>query len=398
MMTDPLTILAALSFVMALGPAYLYVRNRSLFRTASEPLADIESKPISVLIPARNEASNIEACIASVIEAAEGIEVEINVLDDRSEDETARLVRQIASQDARVRLHAGSGPPEGWNGKQHACQRLADVATHETLLWIDADVRLEPRALSRSIAEQQRSGADLLSGFPRQITITPLERLLLPLIQFVLLGFLSLRRMRQSKNPAYAAGCGQFFLTNRDAYRQAGGHAAIRSSRHDGITLPRAYRRAGLKTDLFDATDLAVCRMYDSAAAVWLGLTKNATEGIATLALLPPVTFVLLVGQVLGPVLVALGLALGNPPALLLALGATLLSIGPRLDAAVRFRQPIAGALAHPIGIVLFLIIQWEALIREWVGKPVAWRGRGTADNNEKQVDITQIGAATVRE
>ena len=54
----------------------------------------------------------------------------------------------------------------------------------------------------------------------------------------------------------------------------------MRSSLHDGVTLPRAYRRAGFMTDVCDATDLAVCRMYRSAGAVWNGLAKNAREGL----------------------------------------------------------------------------------------------------------------------
>src|SRR3546814_3618215 len=76
--------------------------------------------------------------------------------------------------------------------------------------------------------------------------------------------------------------CGQLIAVRRAAYERAGGHAAIRSSLHDGLTLPRAFRRCGLRTDLFDATEIASCRMYEGARAVWAGLSKNATEGMST--------------------------------------------------------------------------------------------------------------------
>jgi len=90
--------------------------------------------------------------------------------------------------------------------------------------------------------------------------------------------------MRRSQHPAYAAGCGQLFLARRSAYEAVGGHAVIRASLHDGITLPRAFRAAGFWTDLCDMTEIATCRMYRSAGEVWRGLAKNATEGWHPLA------------------------------------------------------------------------------------------------------------------
>ena len=129
-------------------------------------------------------------------------------------------------------------------------------------------MRLAPDALARMAAVPRwNPGADLASGFPRQETVGLLEKLVIPLIHFILLGFLPIERMRRSLDPAFAAGCGQLFITHARAYDRAGGHSAIRGTLHDGLKLPRAYRLAGLRTDLFDATDLAVCRMYRTAGA-----------------------------------------------------------------------------------------------------------------------------------
>jgi len=113
----------------------------------------------------------------------------------------------------------------------------------------------------------------------------------------VLLGFLPLSRSRHSNSASLAAGCGQLFLTTRDAYRRAGGHYAIKSSLHDGIMLPRLFRRAGLRTDIFDASDLASCRMYDTNRDVLQGLMKNATEGIGSPKTIIPFTLLLGGGQ-----------------------------------------------------------------------------------------------------
>ncbi len=150
----------------------------------------------------------------------------------------------------------------------------------------------------------------LPAAFLCQETGTLVEKLVIPLIHFVLLGFLPLARMRRSRHPAYAAGCGQFFLARRSAYEAAGGHTAIQGSLHDGITLPRAFRAAGFRTDLCDMTEIATCRMYQSARDVWLGLAKNATEGLASPGMIVPATAFLLGGQVLPfALLAAVGLA-----------------------------------------------------------------------------------------
>jgi hypothetical protein len=170
------------------------------------------------------------------------------------------------------------------------------------------------------------------------------------------------------------------FVTRRAAYDRAGGHAAIRASLHDGVKLPRAYRRAGLKTDIFDATPIASCRMYERNADVWRGLSKNATEGIGAPATIVPFTILLAGGQILPIALVGLGLATGWQGwprwAIGAAVTATALAWLPRFLEAVRFRQSLVSAVFHPLGVAVFLAIQWVALARKLLGLQTAWRGR----------------------
>jgi hypothetical protein len=280
-----------------------------------------------------------------------------------------------------VRLITGRPLPEGWCGKQHACQQLADAARQPTLVFLDADVRVQPETIARGVAVLEQSSAGLVSGFPLQETPPVLGWLLLPLIHFVLLGFLPLGRSRSSLSPSLAAGCGQFFITSRLAYDRAGGHAAIRSSLHDGVMLPRAYRRAGLQTDIFDASDIAICRMYETSAEVFGGLAKNATEGIGSPRTILPFTLLLAGGQVLPFVLAGLmltGLLSIGWPTLVVAVACGL-SYLPRLLAVFRFRQRFTSSLFHPLAITLFLFIQWYALIRRWLGLSTSWKGRRLA-------------------
>jgi hypothetical protein len=212
-----------------------------------------------------------------------------------------------------------------------------------------------------------------------------------------LLSFLPLWAMRRFRWSAFGAGCGQWFLTTRAAYEQAGGHAAIKSSLHDGLTLPRAYRRAGFMTDVCDATHLATCRMYHSNRAVWFGLAKNAREGMASTKQIGFWTVVLFWGQVLPLVVLFadtntiveraaiarwLPMTIANADygtpvfPVELAFAGCLCVFSVRILAVKQFQQSWLGVLLHPVAIILILAIQWFAWFGAALGKPIGWKSR----------------------
>jgi glycosyltransferase involved in cell wall biosynthesis len=372
-----------LAFWCAIVPAILWLWNMLIYREPSAPSCGdtgtcLLSEGVSVLIPARNEERVIAASIES-LRASRGIEIEVIVLDDGSTDRTAEIVRNIAARDARVHLQSSPPLPGGWNGKQHACYTLAQMARSSVLCFLDADVRLAPEALAEMSGFLSSTGSDLVSGFPRQETETPLEWLLLPLIHFVLLSYLPLAAMRVSTAPGFAVGCGQFLMMRREAYRKAGGHAAIRTTMHDGLLLPQLFRRHGLRTDIADLTHLATCRMYRNASEVWRGLSKNATEGMATPARILPFTFLLLFGQVI-PTLLAITLAIApasySPHERALIYVSVAASFIPRILSVWKYRQSLLSALLHPLGVTLLLVLEWYALVRKLAGQPVTWKER----------------------
>lgn len=338
---------------------------------AAEP-----TERISVCIPARNEEANIEACVRSAL-ASGGAEVEVLVYDDQSTDRTPEILAALRREDDRVRVPATLPLPAGWNGKQHGCHRLAEAASGAWLLFTDADVRFEPECLARTLAQARRSDVALLSTVPRQIIHSLGDGLLVPLIHFLLLSYLPIGRMRSTLDPAASAGCGQFLFVRADAYRASGGHAAFRASMHDGIRMPRALRAAGFRTDLFDGTDVVSCRMYRGFLAAWRGFAKNAFEGLGSVGLLLFVTVLHLLGHVLPPIVLVLSL-LGVRPldaAALLAAVATAVALVQRLLLARRFRQPVASALLHPLGVLLMTAVQWYSLVLATTGRR-SWKGR----------------------
>lgn len=377
-----MTALVLASFILAAIPAALFLVNLIAYRRLPAPghpnrrderLAT--GPAVSVLIPARNEETSIAGAVESVL-ASRQVTLEVIVLDDHSTDRTGSLVDRLAAGDPRVRRVQGRRLPAGWCGKQHACWQLAREARHDLLVFMDADVRLAPDALARMARFlEDRGSVHLASGVPRQLTGGWLERLLIPLIHFVLLGFLPMPVARRSRWTAFAAGCGQLMVARRAAYFAADGHRSIRASLHDGVKLPRSFRAAGFQTDLFDATDLATCRMYTSAGEVWRGLAKNATEGMAQPAAIVPWTALLLGGQVMPWILLPV-VYLVAPALTGWAMAAAVLGVLTRGLAAWRFRQSGWGALLHPVGVSLLVAIQWQALFRKWRGRPMEWRGR----------------------
>ncbi len=365
-------LLALACSVASLG---LFVVNLRAYKPPRAPRHNPDPIPqVSVLIPARNEEAGIVAAARSVL-ASTGVELELLILDDSSSDRTAELVSALAQRDPRVQPGSAPALPAGWNGKQHACFELARRSRFPLLCFLDADVRLAPTALASLCAELEARDADLLSGFPREETFTFLEKLLIPLIHFVLLCYLPLPLSdKDPRNPALAAGCGQLMLVRRSAYQACGGHGSIRATMHDGLLLPRLFRRHGFSTALCDLTQLASCRMYSSAGDVWRGLGKNATEGMAAPRRILPFSALLFFGHVAPAILLVSALRRRKPlavPALAVAAGYAV-----RLTAALRFRQSFLSALLHPVSVAVLLALQWSALVRKLTGRPAVWKQR----------------------
>lgn len=367
-------------FYLALIPALLFAINIVLFRRAGRDWNRRVLPPISVLIPVRDEEASIEATLDSLLKSR-GVDMEVVVLDDGSSDRTAEIVQTFVEKDSRVRFETAPPLPDGWNGKQHACWTLASLATRDVFCFLDADVSLGTEALYRMVSElnyeeKKKPQMALVSGFPRQITGTFLERLLLPLIHFVLLGYLPLIGERLTSWSMFAAGCGQVLMVRREPYFACGGHSAIPMTMHDGVKLPKLFRKHGFRTRVFDLSQDAVCRMYHSFGEVWQGLSKNATEGMASWLRLPIFTLFLFVGQILPIPIALVAFLFRNSFELSFAVFVLSLGYGMRFFSAWRYGESWFGALLHPLGVLVLLVLEWCALLRKLVGGRVEWKQR----------------------
>lgn len=354
---------AIVALVLAAIPAVLGTINLLLLpRVRGVPSA---GALVSILVPARDEEANIEACLRAAL-GSRGVACEVLVMDDGSRDATPAIVRRLAAADPRLRLLSAPALPPGWTGKVHACARLAEAARGTHLLFLDADVRLAPDAAASLAEHAERHGLAMVSGVPRQLIRTLGEALTVPTINLLLLGYLPAGGRAGKNRVSLAAACGQMVLCERAAYEAVGGHGAVRGTLHDGLTLTRRFREAGHRTEMVDGAPLAVCRMYRGFGAAWAGFNKNAREGMAT-PLGLPVWTVLLAGAHLWP------WALLPAPAAVLAL---LLAFGLRAAVTWRAREPWWTVPLHPLTVVVALAIQWTALARWALGLPPGWKGR----------------------
>lgn len=367
-----MTVIAILAIVFAALGAALGAVNLAAMRTPAFREAE-EGTLVSVLVPARNEEANIAACVESAL-ASQGVPVEVVVMDDGSTDRTAEIVGAIAARDPRVRLQQAPPLPQGWTGKVHACQRLADAARGTHLFFVDADVRLAPRAAAALVAHQRETGVGLVSAVPRQVTRSLGELLTVPMINFLMMGYLPVPIMRTRLDRGLGAACGQTMLFERAGYDAIGGHESIRHLLHDGIQLARRMRDHGRMTDVVLGAELATCRMYERFDQAWAGFIKNAHEGMASWGQLPVWTALLGFGHVLPPILFLL--ALLGVGSLTLALAALALSLGLRVAITRATRESWWTVPLHPATVAVGLAIQWASLLGLGRGRAGGWKGR----------------------
>jgi chlorobactene glucosyltransferase len=336
---------------------------------------------VSVVVPARNEAANIETCVLSLVSSSYP-KLEVVVVDDRSEDGTAELVRGIARIHDRVRLVEGRPLPAAWLGKPWACHQGAEEARGELLLFTDADTSHAPDLVGRAVAGMLQEKADLLTVVGRQIMVTPWERLVQPQIfMLMLFRFPNLEQAARSPHWRQAIANGQYMLFRRGAYEAIGGHEAVRQEVAEDLVLAQRVKRAGLALRILGAESGLATRMYRSLGHLVEGWSKNLFVGSMqtlppwTRAVVAPLSLAAGVGLWLAPP-VALALALagfGGPALLTWSAIVCGLSVVVWTQFVRKMDVPALYGFLYPVGAAVGTYI----FARSWVrGSEIEWKGR----------------------
>lgn len=339
---------------------------------------------VSALVPARDEADNIEACVRALLAA--GVD-EVVVCDDQSSDGTAGIVERLATEDPRVRLIQGQGPPPGWLGKAAACDALAHEATGDWLLFVDADVRVSPDLLCRLGGPAE--GMDAVTAVPRQETGSLVERLVIPLLHLTYCSWLPLALVAWLRSPRVLAANGQILLVRAGAFRAVGGYWPVRADVVDDMAFCRLLKVHGRRVRFLDGTALSSCRMYRDARSTLDGFSKNLYPGIGAT---PPRLFLVLALYAACFLLPWLALPFAPGPAAV-GVGANLLQ---RLLLRARFGHPWAAVLGHVPSILLFGVIALRSAIWAWSGRG-RWRGRATSGRPFQATRVERLAGLWLR-
>lgn len=332
---------------------------------------------VSILIPARNEARNLEACLNGLLNQ-DYPAYEVLVLDDHSSDATPQILAQFSARDSRLRVLQGLDIPDGWLGKHWACHQLAQVAQGEWLLFADADTVFHPQTVSDAVAAVEEEQADFLTAVPHEQMVTLGERLLVPYFLISALSFIPVFLSRWIKLPVFTFTIGQFIFIRAQAYRLIGGHQAVRDNAVDDLALGKRAVAMGLRWCIADGRNRITCRMYHSFREAWQGFSKNmfAAFGYNVAVYL----FIWLWSAVLflEPLVVLIGASLGwSSPYFRvdLALLHWMVVLFIWGLAYYRLRMPVGWALLYPVVFLLALIVAGNSFWLTLRGQ-AEWKGR----------------------
>ena len=316
-----------------------------------------------VLVPLRNEAENIKDLIATLSQQVG--DFHFYLLDDNSEDLTYELLKQYTAGDSRFRVIKGAPLQEGWIGKTWALQQLFDQSNEEFIVSIDADVRLTPDAIARSVSTLKSTSLDFISPYPRQIALSFGERMIQPLLQWSWLSTVPLRVAEKSSRPSMAIANGQFFVVRRIALEKINGYKAIKNAVIDDVFLARELIRSGFQGGVINGASIAQCRMYATWSLIKSGYGKSLNKAF---------------GGVIGASFVVLFLFLTSILPFLLSLFGSfygwlgyVLIVFSRMLSAIKTQGRIVDSFLHPISAALLIYL----IIHSFkVRSSITWKGR----------------------
>jgi glycosyltransferase involved in cell wall biosynthesis len=323
----------------------------------------VSDQRAGVLVPLRNEAENIQDFIATL--SRQVGDFHFYLLDDNSEDLTLDLLEQFTAGDSRFTVIKGAPLAQGWIGKTWALQQLFDQSSEEFLVSVDADVRLTPDAIARSVATLKSTSLDFISPYPRQIALSFGERMIQPLLQWSWLTTVPLRIAEKSSRPSMAIANGQFFVVRRIALEKIGGYKAVKNAVIDDVFLARELIRIGFHGGVINGASIAQCRMYTSWSLIKSGYGKSLNKAF---------------GGVVGASFVVLFLFLTSILPIILSLSGNfygwlgyILIVFSRMLSAIKTQGRVVDSFLHPISAALLIyLIIYSFKVRN----SVTWKGR----------------------
>lgn len=229
---------------------------------------------VSILVPARNEEDNLPLLINDLKNITYP-NFEIIVCNDNSTDQTENILKAEAAVFEQLLYFNNGVLATGWVGKNFACHQLAQNAKGEFLMFLDADVRIEPSLINKAMSFVKRKKVKLLSIFPKQLINSKDEWKTVPLMNWILLSYLPLPLVSWKCFSSLSAANGQFMFFEANNYLHNNWHEKVKTSNVDDILIARMMKKKGFKIAVLLGENDIACRMYKSYNSAIKGFALN---------------------------------------------------------------------------------------------------------------------------
>ncbi|WP_207429671.1 glycosyltransferase family 2 protein [Pedobacter sp. SYSU D00535] len=321
---------------------------------------------VSILIPARNEEEDILDLLESIQEQ-DYTNYEVIILDDDSDDSTFEVCEEFCKGDKRFSVVKGAELPEGWLGKNYACHQLSLLAKGKYLMFLDADEVVANGLINNVIHRMKMGKLALLSLFTNQIMGSVGERLVVPLMHYLLLNTLPLRLVRLSRSAKFSAASGQFMFFDAASYHAHLWHAQVKDKVVEDMEIMKLVKAYQYPVEALLANKYISCRMYKSFSEAVDGFSKNLLAGFNNSI---PALLCYLLLVMLGPLFIAFYLDLQ-----LLFFAIALIVLSRIMISLASGQNVLLNLLFHPIQMLSMLVISFVS-IKKHLDKSIRWKGR----------------------
>ncbi len=337
-----------------------------------------KAPPVSIIVPALNEAEHIEAALRSLL-ALDYPDYEVIAVDDRSTDATGAIMDRLAAEWQQLSpehshilrvLHV-TDLPQGWLGKTHAMWKAAQKARGKWILFTDADVVFRSDALRRAVVYAERERADHLVLFPTMIMHSIGERMMMAFFQSQFVFGHRPWKVADPKSRDHM-GVGAFNLIRREVYESIGTYQRLRLSVLDDMRLGELVKQHGFRQRCVFGRDLLTLRWIVGAGGMVRNLTKNFFAILRYNPLLAAVALLVMLIINIGPfagICLAHGWAIAWYVLALLSIFAIYVGMSWKSDI------PPLYVFLHPIGALLFGFAVVRSTVLTMARGGVVWRG-----------------------
>ncbi|MBC7661237.1 MAG: glycosyltransferase, partial [Chitinophagaceae bacterium] len=325
---------------------------------------------VSLVIAARDEGPHIAATVKSF--ASQNYpDLEIIIVNDRSTDQTGRILDELALEEPRLKVVHNTELPSGWLGKCWSLHQGTRLASGDWLLFSDGDVLLEKQTLMRAVMRCEQDGYDHICIAPRIISASFIQEAVTQSLAMLFFLFQNPRAINAPNRPSAYMGVGAFNMVRRSNYEAFGGHVPLRLEVVDDVFLGMLVKRFGGRSAFFLGPDAGHIHWYAGLLAYIRGLEKNAFAGLRFSI---PLLIIAVLGQILiffAPLVIVI---FGNSMESLLGLFSLLIAHGLFVSTCVRQES----SAYHGILLLPAIILQFYTFIRSAFvisrKKGVTWR------------------------